>query len=232
LQSSYTWSRNIDSTQASTFFSDSTNGNVSAMPEFFGLQYNRGLADYHAKHNWVMNGTWELPGVLHGWQLSGMSSVRSGNPLTVFVAQNRSRSMWNPSVGPGIGLDRPGMAPGFTHQSAVLGDPNQWFDPRAFALQPAGTLGDLGRGALIGPNLRGVDLALGRSFRIERLGEAGSLQFRAEAFNLLNRANFGVPGLTAFAGSRDGEAPFTSLGLVRSTVTSSRQIQLGLRIGF
>jgi hypothetical protein len=124
------------------------------------------------------------------------------------------------------------MAPGFTHQSAVTGNPSAWFNPNAFALPAAGTLGNLGRGALIGPNLRTLDASLMKQFRWTKLGENGFLQFRAEAFNLFNRANFGVPSLIAFAGARDGEAPTSSLGLVRNTITSARQIQLGLRLQF
>lgn len=242
FQSSYTLSRNIDTTQASTFFSDSTNGTTSAFPEFPGLSYNKGLADYHAKHNWVFNFTWELPFTknlgglsakfLSGWQLTAIGQLRSGNPLTVFVQQNRSRSLWSPSQGPGIGFDRPSMAPGFTHQSAVIGDPNRYFDPSAFVLQPAGTLGNLGRGALIGPNLRTFDLAAVKNTRWSRLGENFNLQFRAEAFNLFNRVNFGSPALLAFAGATNNESPLPSLGIIRSTVTSSRQIQFGLRISF
>jgi hypothetical protein len=240
LQSSYTFSRNIDTTQASTFFSDATNGTTSAMPELPGFRYNKGLADYHAKHNWVLNFVWELPlartatgveGMLaRGWQLAGISSVRSGNPLTLFVQRNRSRSQWNPSLGPGIGLDRPSVAPGFTHQSAVLGSPTQYFHTGAFLLQEAGTLGNLGRGALIGPNLSTFDASIMKDF-IQGDRER-RLQFRLEMFNLFNRTNFGVPSLLAFAGDRDGEPPFSSLGLIRSTITSSRQIQLGLRFVF
>jgi hypothetical protein len=75
-------------------------------------------------------------------------------------------------------------------------------------------------------------MSLMKRIRVERLGESGEVQFRAEAFNVLNRANFGIPGLTAFAGARDGEVPFTSLGFIRSTVGSSRQIQLGVRVSF
>ena len=70
FQSSYTFSRNIDTTQASTFFSDATNGTTTAFPEFPGFNYNKGLADYHAKHNWVMNATWELP---FGQNLEGVA---------------------------------------------------------------------------------------------------------------------------------------------------------------
>jgi hypothetical protein len=230
FQSSYTFSRNIDTTQASTFFSDATNGTTSSFPEFPTFNPNKGLADYHAKHNWVFNFQWYLPfasdtggiarALLRGWQVGGIGTLRSGNPLTVFVQANRSRSLWSPSLAPGIGFDRPSFAPGFTHSSAVLGRPNQWFDPNAFVLQPAGTFGSAGRGALIGPNLRTFDFALVKNTGFEAWGKEANVQFRAESFNLFNRTNFGNPGLLAFTGG---------FGIIRSTTTSSRQIQLGLR---
>jgi outer membrane receptor protein involved in Fe transport len=242
FQSSYTLSRNIDTTQASTFFSDATNGTTSAFPEPFGLEYNKGLADYHAKHNLVLNFIWEIPfakslrgaagKLLNGWQMAGIAQMRSGNPLTVFVQRNRSRSQWSPSLGPGIGQDRPSFAPGFTHETAVTGDPARYFNPAAFVLQPAGTLGNVGRGSLIGPNLRTFDLAMIKNTGWARLGEATNIQFRIEAFNVFNRTNFGPPLLTAFTGAADNEQPVSTFGLIRSTVTSSRQIQLGLRITF
>lgn len=242
FQTSYTFSRNIDTTQASTFFSDATNGTTTAFPEFEGFHYNKGLADYHSKHNWVTNFVYQLPlandstgatrVLLHGWQLSGILTMRSGNPLTVFVQANRSRSLAQPSLGPGIGFDRPAMSPGYTHQSAILGRPDRWFDPAAFVLQPAGQLGNMGRGALIGPDLHAFDLSLMKNFPLKRFGDAGNLQFRVETFNLTNRVNFGPPGLTAFAGTAATETPLASFGLIRNTVTSARQIQLGLRLSF
>jgi hypothetical protein len=58
------------------------------------------------------------------------------------------------------------------------------------------------------------------------------LEARIEAFNLLNRANFGPPALIAFAGNADDEAPLASFGRIRTTVTSARQVQLGIRITF
>jgi hypothetical protein len=213
-----------------------------AFPEFPGLNYNKGLADYHAKHNFVLNFVWELPfargmrgvagKILDGWQLAGIGQARSGNPLTVFVQRNRSRSQWSPSIGPGQGFDRPSLAPGFTHDSAVLGQPEQWFNPDAFVLQPAGRLGTLGRGTFIGPNLRIFDLSAVKNTRLPALGENTVLQLRLEAFNIFNRANFAPPSLLAFTGTTDGERPLSTFGRVRSTVTSSRQIQLGLRLVF
>jgi hypothetical protein len=238
FQSSYTFSRNIDTTQASTFFSDATNGTTSALPEFPGFQYNKGLADYHAKHNWLLNFTWMIPfthrlsGVpavlLDGWELAGITNLRSGTPLTVFVNGNPSRSQWAPAVAPGLGRDRVSMAPGRTHENAVTGNPERWFDPAAFVPAAPGTLGNAGRGTFIGPNLRSVDLAALKNFRAPFLGETGRIQFRAEGFNLANRANFGIPGLQAFSGT----APIASLGRIRNTVTTARQIQFALRFAF
>jgi hypothetical protein len=241
FQSSYTLSKSEDTTQASTFFSDATNGTTSAMPEFVP-DYNRGPSDFDTRHNWVLNFTWSVPfaeglsgpagALLDGWNVSSIWTMRSGNPLTVFVQTNRSRSQWNPSRGPGIGQDRPDYAPGYGPENAVLGRPEQWFDPNAFVLQPAGTFGNTGRGDFTGPNLRTLDLALTKQARWGLLGANGRLEFRIEAFNVLNRANFGTPELRAFAGQRDGEAPIATFGRITTTVTSSRQIQLGVRATF
>jgi hypothetical protein len=119
VQSSYTLSKAEDTTQASTFFSDSTTGTTTAFPEFIP-GYNKGRSDFHAAHNWVLNFTWELPfgrnltgapgALLKGWQITGISTLRSGSPLTVFV-QPTGRARRNPSRGPGIGQDRRATRP-------------------------------------------------------------------------------------------------------------------------
>jgi hypothetical protein len=239
LQSSYTWSRSEDTTQASTFFSDATNGTTVAFPEVIA-GYNKGPSDWDTPHNWVFNVTWDLPFARHmsdglartlldGWQVSGIGTMRSGQPLTVFVQNNWSRSQWSPSIAPTSGLDRPDLAPGRTPESAVLGRPDQWFDPSAFVLQPQGTLGNSPRGAFRGPNLRTVDLAVVRHVGLRG---ASRLELRAEVFNLFNRANFGNPTLIAFAGAAANEAPLSSFGRIRSTVTSARQMQIGVRLAF
>jgi hypothetical protein len=165
--------------------------------------------------------------VLGGWRVSSITTVRSGYPLTVFVQNNRSRSQWQPSLGPGIGRDRPSYADCFGPDDAVTGDPAEWFNPAAFVLQPAGTFGNTGRGDFTGPGLRTVDLAFAKE---SRLGVSDRrFEFRVEVFNLFNRANFGVPNLIAFAGAADGEAVVGNFGRIRNTVTSARQMQLGIR---
>ena len=242
FQSSYTWAKSEDTTQASTFFSDATNGTTSAFPEFIP-DYNKGLSDFHAEHNWVLNFSYDLPfgrnltgtagALLNGWRLSGIVNVRSGSPLTVFVQGNRSRSQWQPSLGPGIGRDRASYAPGFDADSAVTGDPNAWFNPAAFALPPAGTFGNTGRGDFIGPDLRTVDVSFAKDSAWRLLGEGGRLELRVEVFNLFNRANFGPPQLIAFpGGTADNEQLLASFGRIRNTITSARQAQLGIRVRF
>jgi hypothetical protein len=241
VQSSYTWSKSEDTTQNATFFSDSTTSLVSAMPEVIP-DYNKGLSDFHAEHNWVLNGIWETPqlfsaggiagAVLNNWQIAAILRMRSGNPLTVFVQTNRSGSLWAPSLGPGTGPDRPSYAPGRGPDDAVTGDPLRWFDPTAFVLQPAGTFGNVGRNELIGPNLRTFDLSFTKIVPWSRLGSAGHLQIRAEIFNAFNRVNFGPPALVAFSGMGTDTAPLASFGQIRSTVTAGRQLQVGVRMVF
>ncbi len=71
-----------------------------------------------------------------------------------------------------------------------------------------------------------------RFFPFKAFSDRGRLELRLEAFNIFDRANFGVPALLAFTGAADNEAPLTTFGRIRTTVTSSRQIQLGLRVNF
>jgi hypothetical protein len=244
VQSSYTLSKSEDTTQASTFFSDATNGTTSAMPEYIA-DYNKGPSDFDTRHNWLLNFSWDMPfartaapfvrALAANWQVSGIWTMRSGQPLTVFVTTNRSRSQWNPSRGPGIGQDRPSYAPGYGRSNAdaaINGTPEQWFNPAAFVLQPAGTFGNTGRGDFVGPDLRTLDLSFAKTGRWSALNPGTQLQFRVEIFNVLNRANFGIPELRAFAGQADNEAPLATFGRISNTVTSARQTQLSLRVTF
>jgi hypothetical protein len=107
----------------------------------------------------------------------------------------------------------------------ILGNPNQWFNPAAFLPPPnnSGFYGNLGRDTLIGPSLATWDFSALKNTPIrERL----TLQFRAEFFNLLNRANFNTPNAVVFTPT--GVSP--TAGLITSTSTTSRQIQFGLKL--
>ena len=88
-----------------------------------------------------------------------------------------------------------------------------------------GTYGNIGRGTLTGPGLANVDLSL---FKNTAVSEKTTMQFRAEFFNVFNRSNFGPPNTTVFSSG----AISPSAGLITTTATSPRQIQLGLKLIF
>ena len=118
---------------------------------------------------------------------------------------------------------RPFVNPAFSGP-VILGNPNQWFNPAAFLAPPnnSGFYGNLGRDTLIGPGLATWDLSL---FKETPFGEGRHLQLRAEIFNILNRANFNTPNAIAFTPT--GVSP--TAGVITSTSTNSRQIQLGCK---
>jgi hypothetical protein len=153
-----------------------------------------------------------------GWQLNGIATLLSGFPFTPQVGSNRSGD------GDTRNPDRPSLNPAFSGP-VLLQNPSQWFNPNAFILPTPGTYGNLGRGTLTGPGLADVDVSL---FKTTTVSERASLQFRAEFFNGLNRANFGTPNATVFSNG----AISASAGLITATATTSRQIQFGLKLIF
>jgi hypothetical protein len=78
---------------------------------------------------------------------------------------------------------------------------------------------------LIGPALGEVDASLLKNTAIS---ERVNLQFRAEFFNLLNRANFATPNAVVFTSATTIPSP--TAGVITATSTTSRQIQLGLKL--
>ena len=159
---------------------------------------------------------------VQGWQLAGIGTIQSGLP---FNPTDGYDVACNSTCGP-----RPNVIVGcnaLTHTVA------QWFNPACFPLEAVGTLGNLGRDTLIGPNLRQMDLSMTKDTNIN---EAYRIQFRVEVFNILNRANFSLPSAAIYsAGAVAGTGVVTqSAGQITSTIPSatSRQIQLGLKFIF
>jgi hypothetical protein len=112
------------------------------------------------------------------------------------------------------------MASGYTHQSAVAGGPGRYFNPAAFVLQPAGTLGNLGRGALIGPNLRTFDLSFAKN---NRWGEDANIGPRRSVQPFQPR-ELRPARFDRLHGRGRQRAAAVTFGRIRSTVTSARQI--------
>jgi hypothetical protein len=135
----------------------------------------------------------------------------------------------------------------------ITGNPTNWFNPLMFGLNALGTLGTSARDILRSPGSGNLDLSLVKDTKVGFLGEAGNVEFRVEAFNLLNRPWFGYPNTTAFTGATSNltggtvvngvlqeEAPLNAnaanplgtAGQITTTLNNPRQIQLALKVIF
>jgi hypothetical protein len=232
IRGAYTWSKSLDD---GTALNSSVGSNAPGFVMYPGnpkLDWGPSTSD--ARHIGVVNFSYELPfgsgkkflankhgfsqKALSGWTLSGVETVQSGLPFTPQLGFNPANN------GDSRNPIRPSWNPSFSGP-VILGSPNLYFNPNAFLLPPAGTYGNTGRDVLYGPGLATTDVSLAKSTSIsERL----RLQFRAEFFNLFNRANFGSPNAVVFASASALPAP--TAGVITSTSTTSRQIQFGLKL--
>jgi hypothetical protein len=229
FQASYTLGKAMDDGSQAVGSSDFSN---SFQPRYGpDPADNYGPSDFDIRHNFVFSYSYELPlaagtdglmGVLaRGWQFSGIVTMYSGLPFTPVLGVDRARAL--PRSG-GAG-QRPSWAPGFNAENAILGGTTRYFDPNAFVLPELGFFGDVPRNALRGPRYASWDAAI---FKNLTLGARYRLQLRLEAFNVLNRANFGFPSSTIFNSAGRVE----TAGEITGTVGTMRQLQLGFKLDF
>jgi len=165
-----------------------------------------------------------LRGVFGSWQLASIFTAHTGFPIDILV--NRSAS----SVpGGNTSNQRPDLVPGISLVPAGGSTAAEWINLAAFTTPAPGTFGNAGRDIFRGPGLWQLDLAADKRIPIN---ERYRLQFRAEAFNIFNRAQLGAPQSNISAGA--GE-----FGLITQPVNTTpigagtaRQIQLALRFEF
>jgi hypothetical protein len=230
VQMSYTLSKTMDNTQAQLGV-DSVNTSVYPMNPY-DPNADWAVAAFDIRHVFTANATWEVPGykqnpVLTGWQVNTIVSLHSGLPFSPSIATpNWSRD----GNSEGSSEDRPNLCnPNVDPSSLVTGDPSHWFNTSAFCLQPAGTLGNTPRNFLRGPGFANVDLSFVKN---QPFGGSQRLQFRLEIFNLLNRANFGTPTRTVFAGATQNDPVLPTAGQITRTTNPSRQLQLSAKVVF
>jgi hypothetical protein len=232
LRGVYTWSNSLDD---GTALNSSVGANAPGFVMFPGnpkLDWGPSTSD--ARHIAVVNSSYELPfgsgkkvlanqhglsqKLISGWTVSGVETMQSGLPFTPQLGFNPTNN------GDSRNPIRPSWNPAFSGP-IVLGGPNQYFNPNAFILPPTGTYGNVGRDILYGPGLATTDLSLAKNTSIS---EKLRLQFRAEFFNVFNRANFGSPNAVVFGSA--SATPSPTAGVITSTSTTSRQIQFGLKL--
>ena len=226
LRGSYTWSKTID--DGDSLNATTSGGEPALASNPFDLAADRGLANFDVRNVASISAVYALPfakgahgltrAALCGWDVNSIVTLQGGFPFTPQLSYNPSNN------GDSRNPVRPYPNPAFTGP-VIEGNPNQWFNPAAFLAPPnaSGFYGSLGRDTLIGPGLGTWDLSAMKDFAFS---ERAKLQFRAEFFNVLNRANFNQPNAVVFTPT--GVSP--TAGLITSTSTSSRQIQFGLKL--
>jgi len=238
FRTSYTYSKSVD---------DASSLNFNSGSQQFGLRrtVDRGLSDFDIRHRVTANFFYSLPSlgrILGAWRAGGIVTFRTGVPTTAQINVRRPGYLFaatrpnllpgqsnSPTKGVSTGCKDPVTGATVLEAGQEIGGPNLFFDPCAFSVPEAGTIGNLGRNTLIGPSVFNVDISLQREFKI---GSNHPLQFRAEFFNLMNHPTFRTPAggsVQVFTGSgRFNPTAWT----YTSTATTARQVQFALRLSF
>ena len=249
FRTSYTYSKSVDDASSLGF------GNGSQQ---YGLRrtLERGLSDFDIRHRITTTFFYNVPSagrkpwsvpdaflqMVGGWRVGGIVAFRTGVPTTAQINVRRPGYLFastrpnllpgqsnNPTNGVSAGCKDPGTGATVLEAGQKIGGPNLFFDPCAFSVPEAGTIGNLGRNTLLGPSVFNIDVSLQREFKI---GNNHPLQFRTEFFNLMNHPTFRTPGagsVQVFTGSgRFNPTAWT----YTSTATTARQVQFALRLSF
>jgi carboxypeptidase family protein len=224
LLSSYTWSRSMDNSSGIR-----VQGQDTLFPQNSYCRTCEWAASaFDTRHRFVTSALYDLPlgkgrrvdlanpllnAFAGGWQAGGIWTVQSGFPVTPTVG-GADRS------GNGAGFDRPDT----TGVSPYLSDavPARWWNASAFSPNAPGTFGTAGRNALVGPRLFTLDFSAHKEFRMP-YRESHLVQFRFEAFNVLNHPVWGIPNANVLS---------SGFGTITGTAVSMRQLQMALKYSF
>jgi hypothetical protein len=234
LLNAFTWSQAKDNGAGSL---EGPNGNTPGPQNFYDIDADYALSSYDQPYNNTTSFVWELPfgqgrkwlsqanpvvnGILGGWTLSGINTMTSGEPVTMTYTPAAAFQV------SGIQQDFRGSN---NYRPNVIGDP--YGDKNSITAylsttnvviptDPSQPFGNAKRNSVRGPSFWQLDFVASKNFKIP-VGPQTNLQFRFEAFNLLNRTNFRAP-----SGNRSSGA----FGTINSTY-DARQIQLGVKLTF
>jgi hypothetical protein len=254
LQTNYRWSKWLDTasdTSTGQFTDNSEPGKSSQSVDC--LRCDRGPSLFDIPHRFSAFLLWtapaagrrgSLPGALRrGWEVSAILTAQSGRPFSIWNGAP-ARIVNGVNLGGDYNLDGGGAAPnsGYYDRPNAPATPlatsfgrqdyiNGVFNPGVFPLPALGQGGNLGRNTFRGPRNISVDAALARSFPVG--GEHRRLQFRIEAFNLLNNVNLYLPNADLSLALRpDGTYSNTSLFGKSTQAFDARSLQGSVRFVF
>ncbi|MBI4445735.1 MAG: TonB-dependent receptor [Acidobacteria bacterium] len=227
FQGGYTFSKSTDDLSSTNGANDFAN-DPKGQARYLDMRLDYALSSFDVRHNLVFNATYDLPGkkltgvagrLVGGWGLSAIGRFSNGHPVDL---NSGALAGWMRFI-----QDYPDRNPAVKEVSIDERNPARYYDPAAFLLPVPGFIGNLGRNTFEGPGVANFDLVLTNTFKV---AEQAAIQFRGEFFNLFNRTNFGIPDRVVFD-ARTGLVSPTA-GRIRTTSTTSRQIQFGLKVLF
>ena len=192
---------------------------------------SKALSAFDVKHNFVISYTYQFPFErlfratnrwTEGWEISGITHFSTGLPVTLVNYGDNSLLGAEPNGVNNYGVDEPDYtgAPLNLNSNPRNGQP--YFNTAAFPENALGSPGNAKRRFFYGPGMDNYDMALLKNLR---LTESKSLQFRVEAFNIFNHAQFFGPL------SVDGNIDSSTFGNVISAAPP-RLLQLGFKFLF
>jgi len=186
----------------------------------YNRRLDKGRSGSDVPHRFLLTLLYEVPAfrgsrafnaTLGGWKVGLLETAQSGAPFTVITAANTTNAFPAGPLRPNLLRD-----PSLPSDERTVG---RWFDTTAFVATPFFSFGNSPRSVLRGAPLVTTDVTLEKSFQVT---ERWRFDLRGELYNVLNHANFEVPGFTL------GAADF---GVV-STAHSGRTVQLAARLSF
>jgi len=220
LMLAYTYSKSID--QASS---------ISDVVDPFNYARTRALSAWDLTHNLVATYSYQFPferftsrmkPLARGWQISGITRISSGFPVTISSDVDTSLQGSSPNGVNNHLIDLPDYTPGSLN---INGNPRNglsYFNTDLFTTAALGTPGGASRRTIHGPGMLNFDISLMKTFKI---GETKNLQFRWETFNSFNHAQFFGPS------SVNGDFDSSLFGQVVKAAPP-RLMQLALKFTF
>lgn len=192
---------------------------------------SRAISSFDVRHNFVVSFDYRIPFdlLLHkdsrwtrDWEISGITRFSTGFPVTLYNYGDNSLLGTEPNGINNFGIDEPQYRPGALQLNHDPRNGALYFNTSLFSLQPLGQVGNARRRLFYGPGMENFDLAIHKGIP---LTESKSLEFRAEAFNVFNHAQFYGPSAV------DGNISGTTFGQVVSAA-APRLMQLAVRLSF
>jgi hypothetical protein len=184
----YTWSKSIDNSSDPYGFT----GDSGFAQDSNDLRLERGRSIFDIAHQFTLAYTYELPFKsnkwVQGWQVNGITSLKSGQPFTPILGSDPSlsgRSFVRPDYDPRAFINKDGQL--FLNRNLPL-DPATGLP--ASIIPQTGKVGNLGRNTFTGPGYRNVDVSVAKHFAV---GERMRIQTRVEMFNAFNMTNLALP---------------------------------------